>query len=191
MLNTEQTGAKMNASRIVQILEVRDTREYMEDGDRWVAIPGSGAVRECDRCGRRHEVHATVVLEDGTTAVVGTGCMATESMEVQAALKAGAAQAKTARVNEYREASVDAAAWRLVGIVRAAWGELADGYRAKACSTSTTAFEVYGNRLLCWGERRLAWALEPKLASKRLERLESVIVKATEAAQKYNYPAAQ
>lgn len=58
-----------------QIVEVVDTREYEERGDRWVPIPGSGNARSCDRCGRLHEVHATVKYADGSTAVVGTGCM--------------------------------------------------------------------------------------------------------------------
>lgn len=57
------------------ILSVVDTREYEEIGDRWVPIPGSGELRQCERCGRDHEVHATVRYDDGKVAVVGTGCM--------------------------------------------------------------------------------------------------------------------
>ncbi len=64
---------------IVTILEIVDTRdgELVEDAngrERWVPIPGSGNAAECARCGRRHEVHATVELSDGTTRVMGTGC---------------------------------------------------------------------------------------------------------------------
>ena len=58
-----------------KILSVVDTRQYEERGDRMVPIPGSGDARDCDRCGRAHEVHATVAYEGGRTAVVGTGCM--------------------------------------------------------------------------------------------------------------------
>lgn len=61
--------------RVSKIHAIRDTREYVEIGDRWVPVPGSGDARECDRCGRTHEIHAEVEYEDGTTAVVGTGCM--------------------------------------------------------------------------------------------------------------------
>lgn len=62
--------------RVAKIHAVRDTREWVEGpGDRWVPVAGSGSVRDCDRCGRSHEVHAEVEYEDGTTAVVGTGCM--------------------------------------------------------------------------------------------------------------------
>jgi hypothetical protein len=57
------------------ILQVVDTREYEEQGDRWVPVPGSGNARDCDRCGRRHEVHAHVRYPDGSEAIVGTGCM--------------------------------------------------------------------------------------------------------------------
>ena len=83
-------------NRIVRIISVIDTRDYEEEGDRWVAIPGSGDEHSCDRCGRSHEVLATVELEDGTQAVVGTGCAKGESMEIQQQLKAGAAFAKRA-----------------------------------------------------------------------------------------------
>lgn len=63
--------------RIVSILSVVDTREYEEGPDgKFRPIPGSGIPSECARCGRSHEVHATVLLEDDTTALVGTGCMA-------------------------------------------------------------------------------------------------------------------
>jgi hypothetical protein len=54
---------------------VVDTRDYEEINDRMVPIPGSGNPRECDRCGRLHEVHATVRYDDGRVATVGTGCM--------------------------------------------------------------------------------------------------------------------
>ena len=60
----------------MKILKVIDTREYEEIADgKWAPIPGSGNARECDRCGRLHEVHAYVEAPDGTTLIVGTGCM--------------------------------------------------------------------------------------------------------------------
>ncbi len=58
-----------------RVKQVRDTRSFVEDGDRWVPVPGSGDVRECDRCGRTHEIHAEVVDAAGRAAVVGVGCM--------------------------------------------------------------------------------------------------------------------
>lgn len=82
-------------SRIVKVLEVVDTREFVEDGDRWIPVPGSGTEHACDRCGRTHEVHALVELADKSTAVVGSGCMKAESVEVQKALRSGASRAKT------------------------------------------------------------------------------------------------
>lgn len=66
---------------IVKILSIRDTRAYEEQGDRWVPIPGSGHENQCARCGRQHEVHATVLLSDGTEAVVGTGCASKDNVE--------------------------------------------------------------------------------------------------------------
>lgn len=81
--------------KIKRIIEVRDTREWIEEGDRWIALSGTGDARECDRCGRDHEVHATVELEDGTEAVVGTGCMKGDEFERE--LKSGATRAKTTR----------------------------------------------------------------------------------------------
>lgn len=65
----------------MKLLYVKDTREYVEDGDRWIPIPGSGVSRNCDRCGRDHEVHAYVENE-GRTMVVGTSCMKADSPEL-------------------------------------------------------------------------------------------------------------
>lgn len=82
-------------ARIVRIIAVRDTRDVIEDGDRFVPVPGTGAIRACDRCGRDHEVHVDVELEDGRTSVIGLGCARGESMEVQAKIKSAASAAKT------------------------------------------------------------------------------------------------
>jgi hypothetical protein len=79
---------------IVKIISVVDTREYEEQDDRWVPIPCSGEEHECSRCGRLHEVHATVELDDGSTTIVGTGCASAEAMEVQSKLRRGASAAK-------------------------------------------------------------------------------------------------
>lgn len=74
-------------SKIVKILKVEDTRKYQEEPDgRFYSIPGSGSEHECDRCGRIHEVHATVQTDDGQTLTVGTGCMLAESTEISRAL---------------------------------------------------------------------------------------------------------
>ena len=67
--------------QIVEIVKIIDTREYVEDGDRWVAIPGSGIDATCARCGKAHEVHATVLLSDGTSEIVGTGCAKMSCMD--------------------------------------------------------------------------------------------------------------
>ena len=71
--------------QIVRILRVKDTRVYEEGPDeKWYPIPGSGVENECARCGRTHEVHATVELADGTKTIVGTGCMGAKSLSVEA-----------------------------------------------------------------------------------------------------------
>lgn len=81
--------------RIRRVLEVVDTREWVQGpDDRWVAIPGSGDARECSRCGRVHEVHAHVELDDGSQAVVGTGCAARDAMDLAPLLRSGEARAK-------------------------------------------------------------------------------------------------
>ncbi len=98
--------------RIVKILKVVDTRKYEEgDDDKWHAIAGSGIEHECDRCGKLHEVHATVLLEDGLQVIVGTGCMAQEDAEMaakfqsldRAAKRLSELQARRARVLEQLE----------------------------------------------------------------------------------------
>lgn len=91
VMSTTQTNQVLE--QIVKILEVVDTREYEEIDDRWVPIRGSGTESFCARCGRPHEVHATVELLDKRTAVVGTGCM--KGCSLEKAAKAGASAAKT------------------------------------------------------------------------------------------------
>jgi len=75
---------------------VTDTRQYIEQGDRWVPVPGSGDVSICERCGREHEVHALVELGSGRSAVVGTGC-ATRGSMVATRLRSAASAAKRLR----------------------------------------------------------------------------------------------
>lgn len=105
---------------IVRILDVRDTRDRIEVGDRWVPVPGSGQLRPCDRCCREHEIHVDVELSDGTRANIGSGCARGESMEVQSRLKSAVSAAKTrsrlraelaVAEDEYRRAQ---AAWQEV-----------------------------------------------------------------------------
>lgn len=80
---------------IARILNVRDTRDRIEVGDRLVPVPGSGDPRPCDRCCREHEIHVDVELSDGRLANIGSGCARGESMEVQSRLKSAVSAAKT------------------------------------------------------------------------------------------------
>ncbi len=74
---------------IVKILSVVDTREWEEGpDDKWYPIPGSGREHQCYRCGRLHEIHAEVLLDDGKTVVVGTGCMKESATELPLAKRA-------------------------------------------------------------------------------------------------------
>jgi hypothetical protein len=82
--------------QIIRVLKVRDTRQYEEQGDRWVPIHGSGQARECARCGREHEVHAEVLLANGKSAIIGTGCADKSTMDpaIRAAATSGDRAAK-------------------------------------------------------------------------------------------------
>lgn len=86
--------ALLNDNRIVRTLSITDTRQYMEDGDRLVPVPGSGDIATCERCGRAHEVHAVVELASGRTATVGTGCAERDSTEMASKMRRGASAAK-------------------------------------------------------------------------------------------------
>jgi hypothetical protein len=124
-------AAKTNIfPKITHILQVRDTRDRIEVGDRWVAVPGSGLLRPCDRCCREHEIHVDVELSDGTRANIGSGCAKGESMEVQGRLKSAVSAAKTrsrlraeltVAQDEYARAL---AAWREVEALQAPVPEL-------------------------------------------------------------------
>jgi len=87
--------AERDAAAIVRIVAIVDTREWVEDEerDRWIPVPGTGDARDCDRCGRLHEIHATVETADGGLAVVGVGCAKGESVEKP--LRSAASSAKT------------------------------------------------------------------------------------------------
>jgi hypothetical protein len=63
-----------HAEKIARILGVSDTRDRIEVGDRWVAVPGTGDLRPCDRCCREHEIHVDVELSDGRRVNIGSGC---------------------------------------------------------------------------------------------------------------------
>lgn len=82
----------MTAAAIVRILSVRDTRDFIEDGDRWVAVPGSGLARACDRCGRDHEIHVDVELACGAVSTIGQGCARGDSMDRAIRTAAGRAR---------------------------------------------------------------------------------------------------
>lgn len=60
--------------RPTRILKVTDTRALVEEGERFVRVPGTGATRQCERCGRDHEVHVTVLGDDNLEYVVGIAC---------------------------------------------------------------------------------------------------------------------
>ena len=105
---------------IARIIDVRDTRDRIEVGDRLVPVPGSGDLRPCDRCCREHEIHIDVELSDGRRANIGSGCAKGESMEVASRLKSAISAAKTrSRLRAELAVAQDehtraAAAWREV-----------------------------------------------------------------------------
>lgn len=81
---------------------VVDTREWVEGADdKWHPIPGSGSGRSCDRCGRTHEIHATVTDSTGATFTVGVGCSGADTATARristAATNDARARARAAR----------------------------------------------------------------------------------------------
>ena len=57
----------------IKLLERIDTRQWVEEGDRWVPLGGTGEANQCDFCGKDHEVHYHVT--DGEkTYIVGSSC---------------------------------------------------------------------------------------------------------------------
>lgn len=86
-----QTPKAHLSPRITGILWVRDTREFEEIADGiWAPVPDSGTPHECDRCGKTHLIHICVRLEDGTTAILGSGCAQGESAAAKGLLVQGA-----------------------------------------------------------------------------------------------------
>ena len=86
---------------IIKVIKVVDTRTYEEGpDDKWHPIPGSGNVRQCDRCGKDHEIHAEVELEDGTHRIVGTGCSNHPSINKE--ITKLARKAATSKINQLK-----------------------------------------------------------------------------------------
>lgn len=81
---------------IARVVDIQDTRQFERVADSrgrmvWRPVPDSGEQRRCDRCGRPHEVWATVELVDGSRRVVGTGCAGARPGLADAATRARAA----------------------------------------------------------------------------------------------------
>lgn len=74
---------------------VVDTREWVEGADdKWHPIPGSGSGRSCDRCGRTHEIHATVTDSTGAAFTVGVGCSGSDTATARRISAAATAAAR-------------------------------------------------------------------------------------------------
>lgn len=86
--------------KIIRIISVEDTRQWEEGpDDRWYPVPGSGIENNCGRCGRLHEVHATVELENQSVMIVGTGCMTADETEFGNRIRSVLAVQKTLKKN--------------------------------------------------------------------------------------------
>jgi hypothetical protein len=92
--------SEISIDLIVKVIKIVDTREYEVIGntalgaDRIAPIPGSGEIAQCARCGRDHEVHVHVELDNGKVAIIGTGCAKNDSMHIQNNIKRAATVAK-------------------------------------------------------------------------------------------------
>ncbi len=62
---------------------------------------------QCARCGRLHEVHVTVQLDDGTAAIVGTGCMVKDNLEMTAVIRSAESAAKRLARTRYQLADLE------------------------------------------------------------------------------------
>ncbi len=60
--------------KITKILRIIDTRSTAEVDGRIVRLSGTGESCICELCGRNHEIHAIVKIDDGSVANVGVGC---------------------------------------------------------------------------------------------------------------------
>lgn len=176
MSTTPTLRAPFTIDRVV------DTRDYIEDGDRFVPVAGSGDARPCDRCGRHHEIHAHVTDATGTPAVVGTGCMdATASVARHHASVARRAARDAARQRAADEAAGELARLRVIAlaarpfdrdaVVKGGTPERPE-WRLGDCVVRGFATSNEAERLGClqgmWDDRRLADACGGPDAYRRL-----------------------
>lgn len=86
---------------------VEDTRE--RDFDTGKPIPGSGMVRNCQRCSKAHEIHALIRnKKTGQTMVTGTGCMVKAGVKIPDRLVVQAKKEADARAKEKALEKLDA-----------------------------------------------------------------------------------
>ena len=103
---------QLDGRKIKRIIDVVDTREYeligSEHGkDIFKPITGSGRINQCDRCGKDHEIHATVELDDKSEIVVGTGCMKAEFGKLAEVIGIMANTVTTIKKHESKIAKLD------------------------------------------------------------------------------------
>jgi len=125
----------MNA--IKKILSVTDTRQYEEAGDRYIPIPGSGIAHDCYRCGKVHEVHYEVELDNGERVIAGSTCAKGESVEIQARFKSAGSLVKTLARNKAMLAGYEK---KNVAYLEA---------RAKVEAMPVPIIEIRGDKLVC------------------------------------------
>lgn len=144
--------------KITKLLGVEDTRELIEDGDRWIRVSGTGVSRNCDRCNRAHEVHAHVELEDGTAAIVGTGCMRADDLvqasTVRSALRRSDRKATLERKISKLERDLLAASAIAEEVERLPAPPIVRGTRTSSSGETIATVSMGGTELWCtFGDR--------------------------------------
>lgn len=165
------------------VVTVVDTRDYVEEGDRWIPIAGSGDSLECERCGRRHEIHAHVVDVNGASGIVGVGCAVADgptarrlssgaTRDARRAAKEAATVEATARLEEALVSLPEFPADRVVVAPDDQWGMRWSVDDVKCYGSSDHRHE---ERVRClrdaWRRKRLAEAVGGAEEFARLKRL--------------------
>ena len=95
----------------MKLIKVVDTRDFFmgtdnRGEDKKIYIAGTGEKRQCAMCGRSHEIHAYIEMEDGTVSTVGVGCAKKDASLAH--------QIKIMNIQEQMDAIVFPSTWHIV-----------------------------------------------------------------------------
>lgn len=166
---------------ITRVIRVVDTRKWISGPSGAFPIPGSGTLNDCKRCGASHEIHAHVLLSDGTVAVMGETCATREAPHLGDAVKDAVSLARALARAQAKLAALEKLAeeWRVyLRAIAAERGlrspeDIPDGVFYELRHATAAHFAAKGMSDWYRPPTRAQFATAQKAVKRLLERVES------------------